>query len=113
MFVVMLHPLNRCCVQAQRVDLEHHTWANYFLAAYKVQPLLLLSCDHTLFKSPFLAVLCIGCDYSKPMLCFGFQQGVFEYLEKQGKAPTPVGLQVMLHGQVPTGEPPLPASHHP
>lgn len=48
----------------QRVDLEHHTWANYFLAAYK---------------------------------------GVFEYLEKQGKAPAPVGLQVMLHGQVPTG----------
>ncbi|KAL0042031.1 hypothetical protein WJX77_001255 [Trebouxia sp. C0004] len=48
----------------QRVDLEHHTWANYFLAAYK---------------------------------------GVFEYLEKQGKVPAPVGLQVMLHGQVPTG----------
>lgn len=31
-------------------------------------------------------------------------QGVFEFLEKQGKAPTPVGLQVVLHGQVPTGE---------
>ncbi len=33
----------------------------------------------------------------------GFLQGVFEYLEKQGKAPAPVGLQVILHGQVPTG----------
>lgn len=32
-------------------------------------------------------------------------QGVFEFLEKQGKAPVPVGLQVMLHGQVPTGMP--------
>ena len=31
-------------------------------------------------------------------------QGVFEFLEKQGKAPTPVGLQVVLHGQVPTGK---------
>ena len=32
-----------------------------------------------------------------------FLQGVFEFLEKQGRAPAPVGLQVMLHGQVPTG----------
>lgn len=24
------------CDELQRVDLEHHTWANYFLAAYKV-----------------------------------------------------------------------------
>ena len=30
-------------------------------------------------------------------------QGVFEFLEKQGRSPAPVGLQVMLHGQVPTG----------
>ena len=36
--------------------------------------------------------------------CMCVMQGVFEFLEKQGKALTPVGLQVVLHGQVPTGE---------
>ena len=39
----------------------------------------------------------------KRTMSMSFLQGVFEYLEKQGKAPAPVGLQVMLHGQVPTG----------
>lgn len=33
-----------------------------------------------------------------------FSQGVFEFLQHKGQAPTPQGLQVMLHGQVPTGK---------
>lgn len=49
----------------QAVDVGKHTWANYFLSAYK---------------------------------------GVFEFLHSKGlPTPTPVGLQVMLHGTVPVG----------
>lgn len=31
-------------------------------------------------------------------------QGVFEFLERKGQSVSPQGLQVMLHGQVPTGK---------
>uniref|UniRef100_A0A383V891 Galactokinase n=1 Tax=Tetradesmus obliquus TaxID=3088 RepID=A0A383V891_TETOB len=50
---------------AQALDVAKHTWANYFLSAYK---------------------------------------GVFEHLQSKGiAAPSPVGLQVMVHGTVPLG----------
>ncbi|KXZ46261.1 hypothetical protein GPECTOR_45g131 [Gonium pectorale] len=51
---------------AQTVDVANHSWANYFVSAYK---------------------------------------GVFELLAKTqpDSVPEPVGLQVVVHGQVPTG----------
>lgn len=128
--------------------MEKHTWANYFLAAYKVRLFAawlpsqaslsamdfnayalakfctsLAAANHRLrkqchaFNKHQQENLCFAMHYTINMQCICpsqavcWLQGVFEFLEKQGKAPVPVGLQVMLHGQVPTGMPLVAATH--
>lgn len=41
----------------------------------------------------------------------GCEQGVFEFMSSKGIKQQPVGLQVMVHGTVPTGEPPTHPVH--
>eukprot|EP00210_Caulerpa_lentillifera_P002957 g2824.t1 len=69
----------------QEVDVTSHKWTNYFLAAYKVLPVL--SCPGLVW---FVSL---------------FMQGVYDYIETRGipyESP-PIGLQILVDGEVPIG----------
>lgn len=90
----------------QKVDTDNHSWANYFMCAYKVSrartPMHVLPPSWR--EAPELLSRCCA------------PQGVFEFLASKGVQQQPVGLEVMVHGTVPTGEPaqqPVSCSHEP
>ena len=109
-----------CYPSPQEVDTGKHTWANYFLAAYKVCGRCLTAevvCGVMWWVSAApvtptggiqpVAVCCwlmMVLLLLLLLLLHPHMQGVFEHLDAKGlPAPEPVGLQVMVHGTVPLG----------
>ena len=88
----------------QEVDTGNHTWANYFMCAYKARTFLA-------FFQLFLLTIIVNPCNSRSLKALNLHdlQGVFEHLASKGEQqPQLTGLQILVEGRVPLGRLPHP-----